>query len=85
MNPAGTFRVDLQSPCVFEPAEQFGYGQGTGDFQPVAVLDWGIVGRLDADMHHFFRRMIEAVLGDESAWPDAIHERTDHRRAGPGE
>ena len=36
----------------------------------VAVLDWGIVGRLDADMHRFFRRMIEAVLGDESAWPE---------------
>jgi predicted unusual protein kinase regulating ubiquinone biosynthesis (AarF/ABC1/UbiB family) len=36
----------------------------------VGVIDWGIVGRLDADTHHFFRRMIGAALGDETAWTD---------------
>jgi aarF domain-containing kinase len=36
----------------------------------IGVIDWGIVGRLDADTHHFFRRLIGAALGDESAWID---------------
>ena len=36
----------------------------------LGVLDWGIVGRLDADTHRFFRRMLEAALGDETAWAD---------------
>jgi predicted unusual protein kinase regulating ubiquinone biosynthesis (AarF/ABC1/UbiB family) len=36
----------------------------------MALLDWGIVGRLDAETAHFFRRMIEGVLGDEGAWSD---------------
>jgi predicted unusual protein kinase regulating ubiquinone biosynthesis (AarF/ABC1/UbiB family) len=36
----------------------------------LAVLDWGIVGRLDADTHLFFRRMVEGAMGDESAWID---------------
>lgn len=36
----------------------------------VGVLDWGIVGRLDASTHRFFRRMIEAILGDAGAWDD---------------
>jgi len=36
----------------------------------VGVIDWGIVGRLDPQTHLFFRRLIEAALGDESAWPD---------------
>jgi predicted unusual protein kinase regulating ubiquinone biosynthesis (AarF/ABC1/UbiB family) len=36
----------------------------------VGVIDWGIVGRLDPQTHQFFRRLIEAALGDESAWPD---------------
>lgn len=35
----------------------------------VGVIDWGIVGRLDPDTHQFFRRLIEAALGDETAWP----------------
>jgi aarF domain-containing kinase len=34
------------------------------------VLDWGIVGRLGPDTHRFFRRMLDGVLGDESAWPE---------------
>jgi len=42
----------------------------------VGVIDWGIVGRLDPDTHRFFRRLIEAALGDEAAWPDlAQHTR----------
>ena len=36
----------------------------------LAVLDFGIVGRLDPDTHHFFRRTVEGALGDESAWED---------------
>ncbi len=36
----------------------------------IGILDWGIVGRLDPDTHHFFIRMIEGALGDESAWDD---------------
>ena len=36
----------------------------------VAVIDWGICGRLDADTHHFFRRICEAGLGDDTAWAD---------------
>ena len=32
----------------------------------VGVIDWGIVARLDPDSHMFFRRLIEAALGDES-------------------
>ena len=36
----------------------------------IALLDWGIVGRLDAETASFFRRLIEGALGDESAWVD---------------
>ena len=36
----------------------------------IGVIDWGIVGRLDAATHKFFTRMLSAVLGDESAWRD---------------
>jgi hypothetical protein len=39
----------------------------------LGVLDWGIVGRLDDASHAFFRRCIEGVLGDESAWPEVAH------------
>jgi hypothetical protein len=34
----------------------------------IGVIDWGIIGRLDADTHNFFRSIVEAALGDESAW-----------------
>lgn len=34
----------------------------------VGVIDWGIVGRLDPDSHRFFRSLIAAALGDETAW-----------------
>jgi predicted unusual protein kinase regulating ubiquinone biosynthesis (AarF/ABC1/UbiB family) len=36
----------------------------------MAVLDWGIVGRVDEDTARFLRRLLEANLGDESAWSD---------------
>jgi predicted unusual protein kinase regulating ubiquinone biosynthesis (AarF/ABC1/UbiB family) len=36
----------------------------------LGIIDWGIVGRLDPDTHEFFLRLLEAVLGDESAWAD---------------
>jgi len=36
----------------------------------IGVIDWGIIGRLDRDTHLFFRRIVEAALGDEDAWPD---------------
>jgi hypothetical protein len=34
----------------------------------LGVLDWGIVGRLDAETHLFFRRVLAAALGDTDAW-----------------
>jgi predicted unusual protein kinase regulating ubiquinone biosynthesis (AarF/ABC1/UbiB family) len=36
----------------------------------LAMLDWGIVGRLDERTHHFVLRMLGAVLGEEGAWRD---------------
>ncbi len=36
----------------------------------LGIIDWGIVGRLDADTHRFVVRLLDAVLGDEAAWPD---------------
>jgi predicted unusual protein kinase regulating ubiquinone biosynthesis (AarF/ABC1/UbiB family) len=36
----------------------------------LGVIDWGIVGRLDEPTHRFFRRSIEGMLGDETAWDD---------------
>ena len=36
----------------------------------IGVLDWGIVGRLDADTHRFFVRIIQGALGNEDAWDD---------------
>ncbi len=34
----------------------------------VGILDWGIVGRLDADNRGHLRAVIGAALGDETAW-----------------
>jgi predicted unusual protein kinase regulating ubiquinone biosynthesis (AarF/ABC1/UbiB family) len=34
----------------------------------LGVLDWGIVARLEADSQQLFRSIVEASLGDESAW-----------------
>jgi predicted unusual protein kinase regulating ubiquinone biosynthesis (AarF/ABC1/UbiB family) len=36
----------------------------------IGVVDWGIVGRLDAETHWFLCRLLAAVLGEESAWLD---------------
>src|SRR5581483_3987208 len=36
----------------------------------LGVLDWGIVGRLDAETHRFFRQTLSAALGDRAAWGD---------------
>ena len=36
----------------------------------IGVIDWGIVGRLDAETHWFLCRMLAAVLGEEEAWGD---------------
>jgi aarF domain-containing kinase len=36
----------------------------------MGIIDWGIVGRLDTDTHHFFVQMLAAVLGDQKAWSD---------------
>jgi predicted unusual protein kinase regulating ubiquinone biosynthesis (AarF/ABC1/UbiB family) len=36
----------------------------------LGLVDWGIVGRLDAETHSFFRAVVRAVLGDESAWDE---------------
>ncbi|MBV6507716.1 MAG: hypothetical protein JJLCMIEE_00771 [Acidimicrobiales bacterium] len=36
----------------------------------IGLLDWGIVGRLDAHTRLFFRRIVEGSLGDDSAWTD---------------
>ena len=36
----------------------------------VVILDWGIVGRLDAASRKFLRSAIEASMGDEAKWQD---------------
>ena len=36
----------------------------------LGMIDWGIVGRLDGPTHRLFRRFVEAVLGDATAWPE---------------
>lgn len=36
----------------------------------IALLDWGIVGRLDPDLHHVFRQLLAFALGDDDAWED---------------
>lgn len=40
----------------------------------VGVVDWGIVGRLDARTHRFLRRTVEGALGDATAWHDIADE-----------
>jgi predicted unusual protein kinase regulating ubiquinone biosynthesis (AarF/ABC1/UbiB family) len=48
----------------------------------LALLDWGIVGRLDPVTGTFFRRMVEGVLGDDGAWADvAEHVRATYGAA----
>jgi predicted unusual protein kinase regulating ubiquinone biosynthesis (AarF/ABC1/UbiB family) len=65
---AGAFHGDVHAGNVLVRAD------GT-----LALLDWGIVGRLDAATGQFFRRMVEGVLGDDAAWIDvAAHVRSTY-------
>lgn len=62
---AGAFHGDVHAGNVMVRAD------GT-----LALLDWGIIGRLDDTTARFFRSMIEGVLGDDEAWVDvAAHVR----------
>jgi predicted unusual protein kinase regulating ubiquinone biosynthesis (AarF/ABC1/UbiB family) len=36
----------------------------------LGMVDWGIVGRLDEPTRHLFRRFVEGVLGDPTAWEE---------------
>ncbi|HSV06216.1 MAG TPA: AarF/UbiB family protein [Candidatus Binatus sp.] len=36
----------------------------------IAAIDWGIMGQLDPDTHRFFRRVLQAALGDQTAWDE---------------
>jgi aarF domain-containing kinase len=38
----------------------------------IGMIDWGIVGRLDEPTHRLFRRFVEALLGDATAWPEIM-------------
>lgn len=40
----------------------------------VAVLDWGIVGRIDDRTRQFLRDLVAACLGDESAWYSIVQQ-----------
>lgn len=51
----------------------------------MALLDWGIVGRLDEATSRFFRRMIEGVLGEDDAWTDVAQHIKASYGAGIGE
>ena len=66
---SGAFHGDIHAGNILVRAD------GT-----VALLDWGIVGRLDADTARFFRRTLEGALGDETAWPEVA----DHIEASYG-
>jgi hypothetical protein len=44
----------------------------------MGMIDWGIVGRLDEPTRHLFRRFVEAVLGDASAWPEILAFMQEH-------
>lgn len=44
----------------------------------MGMVDWGIVGQLDAPTRHLFRRFVEAVLGDASAWPEILAFLQEH-------
>ncbi|MCC7078319.1 MAG: AarF/ABC1/UbiB kinase family protein [Acidimicrobiia bacterium] len=53
----GTFHGDVHAGnLLFTPDGRLG------------IVDWGIVGRLDAETHDFFRAIVEASLGREEAW-----------------
>ena len=44
----------------------------------IGILDWGVVGRLDEDMHRHFRLILAGALGDESAWEPAAENMLAH-------
>ncbi len=71
----GTFHGDVHAGnlLVLRPRE--------GDPGRVAMIDWGIVGRLDEDAHRFFRQLIAGALGDAEAL-DAIADEF-FRHTGP--
>ncbi len=43
----------------------------------IGVIDWGIVGRLDASTHRFFIALLSAAMGNEEAWPVVTKHITD--------
>jgi hypothetical protein len=51
----------------------------------MGMVDWGIVGRLDDATRHLFRRFVEAVLGDQTAWPEIIAFMREHGPLGGGD
>lgn len=55
----GTFHGDMHAGNLLFTAEGH-----------VALLDWGILGRLDPPSRRFLRRSIEGAMGDETAWAD---------------
>jgi predicted unusual protein kinase regulating ubiquinone biosynthesis (AarF/ABC1/UbiB family) len=38
----------------------------------LAMLDWGVVARLDPETRQFFRALVRATLGEEAAWDDIV-------------
>jgi hypothetical protein len=38
----------------------------------IALIDWGIVGRLDAETHRLFRQFVAGGLGDEAAFEEVV-------------
>ncbi len=38
----------------------------------LAMLDWGVVARLDPETRQFFRALVRATLGEEEAWDDIV-------------
>jgi ubiquinone biosynthesis protein len=43
----------------------------------IGILDWGIVGRLDAENVEHLRNVIRAALGDDEAWGEVVGRITD--------
>ena len=54
---AGVFHADIHAGNLFLMPD----GR-------LAMLDWGVVSRLDDDTRDLFRAMVEAALGHEEAW-----------------
>jgi predicted unusual protein kinase regulating ubiquinone biosynthesis (AarF/ABC1/UbiB family) len=56
---AGVFHADIHAGNLF-----------LLDDGRLAMLDWGIVARLDADGQDLFRAIVRCALGEEAAWDD---------------